>query len=265
MKVIASTDIETVPDVELARQVNSDLENNTFDEVVEWIGENKGRHGFPKPMFHKVVSQAVSVWTQSEGFDVLLLGDTTDEGRDEQSIISDFGEFLKHSDGANSCQLVTFNGALFDVPVLVQRAMKYRVDLSYLWDQGSINNNVKWNNYISRYHSAHTDLADILTLYSMNKPSLNDLCVLCGLPGKIGVGGSSVLDTFNNGGFDEIDMYCELDTILTFLCYIIYKVTTGLDRDYANRIVDDVRSFLSDNKDTNTLYEQLLNGWNWRL
>lgn len=265
MKVIAATDIETVPDVELARQINPELEDKSNEEVVEWVGTEKGRDGFPKPMFHKIISQSVSCWSKAHGFEVLLLGEMTDEGRDEESIICEFGEFLKANDGANQTQLVTFNGQLFDMPVLVQRAMKYRANLSYFWDQGKINNSVKWDNYVSRYHSAHTDLADVLTMFTMNKPKLNDLCVLSGLPGKIGVGGASVLETFNQGSFEEIDQYCEIDTVLTFLCFIIYRVTTGFDLNYANRIVDDVRSYLSDNKEDNPLYEQVLDGWNWKL
>ena len=34
------------------------------------------------------------------------------------------------------------------------------------WDQGEDDRDFKWNNYISRYHSRHLDLMDLLAMYT---------------------------------------------------------------------------------------------------
>lgn len=261
---IAAIDTETVPDIDLARKVHTVLENKTDEEVVEWIYEVKGRDGFQKTLYHKIVSFSISLWSKDEGFDILRLGTMTEKGRDEASILSDFGEFLADQGGASSCKLVSFNGSSFDLPVIAQRAIRYGSDISLLWDQGHINKNHKWNNYVSRYHDAHTDIVDMLAFYNNgNKFSLHDLSLHCGLPGKIGVGGCSVLKNYMEGNYSDIDDYCDIDTLLTFLCYVNLARNLGLHGKYTpQQMKEDVITFLnSRGPDHNSLFEEFYNQW----
>lgn len=264
---IAATDIETFPDIELARALDDDLNNKTDQEVISWIGENKGREGFPKQLFHRVISQSWGVWSDT-GFKIVRLGTMTDTGRDEQSIITDFATALAMRGGATRCKMYTFNGKGFDLPVICQRAMRYGIDLSYYWDQGSKQKDTKWNNYVNRYQEAHTDLCDVLAHYGSGKPGLNDLAVFCGLPGKIGVGGSSVAEEFLAGNYEDIDNYCDVDVLITFLLGMKFSVTQGIARSDFQQSIRDVRAFLRKAQKVegcNPLFEQFDDETDWEL
>ena len=60
---------------------------------------------------------------------------------------------------------MSWNGGGFDLPVLHYRALVHGIRASRYWDLGEDDREFKWNNYISRYHSRHTDLMDVLAMY----------------------------------------------------------------------------------------------------
>ncbi|MBP0117466.1 MAG: 3'-5' exonuclease, partial [Candidatus Nitrotoga sp.] len=86
----------------------------------------------------------------------------------------------------------------------------------------------KWNNYISRYHSRHLDLMDLLALYTgrANAP-LDDLAKLIGFPGKLGMDGSKVWGAYQEGGLNDIRNYCETDVVNTYLVYARFQLMRG--------------------------------------
>jgi DNA polymerase elongation subunit (family B) len=98
-------------------------------------------------------------------------------------------------------QLVSWNGGGFDLPVLHYRGMLHGVSAPRYWDLGdgdyADSRDFKWNNYISRYHTRHLDLMDLLALYQprANAP-LDDLAKLMGFPGKLGMDGSKVWEAW---------------------------------------------------------------------
>jgi predicted PolB exonuclease-like 3'-5' exonuclease len=83
----------------------------------------------------------------------------------------------------------------------------------------------KWNNYISRYHTRHLDLMDLLALYQprANAP-LDDLAKLIGFPGKLGMDGSMVWDAFQSGRVAEVRDYCETDVVNTYLVLCRFRL-----------------------------------------
>ena len=87
----------------------------------------------------------------------------------------------------------------------------------------------KWNNYLSRYHTRHLDLMDLLALYQprANAP-LNDLARLMGLPGKLGMDGSQVWGAYQNGEIAAIRNYCETDVVNTYLVYLRFQLMRGI-------------------------------------
>ena len=91
-------------------------------------------------------------------------------------------------------QLVSWNGGGFDLPVLHYRALIHGVAAARYWDWGDDDKEFKWNNYLSRYHTRHLDLMDVLAMYQprANAP-LDQMAKLCGFPGKLGMDGSKVL------------------------------------------------------------------------
>jgi predicted PolB exonuclease-like 3'-5' exonuclease len=94
---------------------------------------------------------------------------------------------------------VSWNGSGFDLPVLHYRGLIHGVQCARYWDQGEDDKDFKWNNYISRYHSRHLDLMDLLAMYTgrANAP-LDELAKLIGFPGKMGMDGSQVWEAYQN-------------------------------------------------------------------
>jgi predicted PolB exonuclease-like 3'-5' exonuclease len=87
----------------------------------------------------------------------------------------------------------------------------------------------KWNNYISRYHSRHLDLMDLLAMYQpRGSAPLDQLARLMGLPGKLGMDGSAVWGAWLDGRIAEIRDYCETDVVNTFLVFLRFQLMRGL-------------------------------------
>ena len=129
-------------------------------------------------------------------------------------------------------QIVSWNGSGFDLPVLHYRGMLHGVSAPRYWDLGdgdyADSRDFKWNNYISRYHTRHLDLMDLLALYNAraNAP-LDDLAKLYGFPGKLGMDGSKVWEAWQAGKSAEISDYCETDVINTYLVYNRFRRFRG--------------------------------------
>jgi predicted PolB exonuclease-like 3'-5' exonuclease len=129
-------------------------------------------------------------------------------------------------------QIVSWNGSGFDLPVLHYRGLINGVNASRYWDMGEEDKDFKWNNYISRYHSRHLDLMDLLAMYQprANAP-LDDLAQLLGLPGKLGMDGSKVWSAFQAGEIAAIRNYCETDVVNTYLVFLRFQKMRGVFSD----------------------------------
>jgi len=94
---------------------------------------------------------------------------------------------------------------------------------------GEDDRDFKWNNYLSRYHTRHLDLMDLLALYTgrANAP-LDDLSRLIGFPGKLGMDGSKVWEAYQQGRLDEIRNYCETDVVNTWLVFMRFQLMRGI-------------------------------------
>ena len=84
-------------------------------------------------------------------------------------------------------QIVSWNGGGFDLPVLHYRALIHGIQAPSYWDQGEHNRDAKFNNYLGRFHSRHTDLMDLLAGYQARAVQpLDQLGAGEGLPGVLG-------------------------------------------------------------------------------
>src|SRR5512135_1000594 len=81
---------------------------------------------------------------------------------------------------------------------------------------------------ISRYHSRHLDLMDLLAMYTgrANAP-LDELAKLIGFPGKLGMDGSKVWEAYQQGRLAEIRNYCETDVVNTWLVFVRFQLMRG--------------------------------------
>jgi predicted PolB exonuclease-like 3'-5' exonuclease len=69
---------------------------------------------------------------------------------------------------------------------------------------------------------------DVLAAYQPRASApLDEIASLCGFPGKMGMDGSKVWDSYARGDLKSIRDYCETDVLNTFLVYLNYQRNRG--------------------------------------
>ena len=181
MKPTLVFDLETIPDIAGLRRLH-ELEARVDDaEVAEMafqLRRQKTGNDF-LPHHLQRVAAISCVLREGDNFRVWSLGEAGDS---EGAIIQRFYDGIEKY----APQLVSWNGGGFDLPVLHYRGLIHGVQCPRYWDMGEDDREYKWNNYISRYHTRHIDLMDLLALYTgrANAP-LDELAKLIGFPGKL--------------------------------------------------------------------------------
>ena len=216
-------DIETVPDVAAGRRLYelNDLNDKEVGDVMfHKRRQETGDSEFLRHHLHRIVAISIVMWSP-DLFKVWSLGDTD---ADEREIIGRFFEGIERYTPV----LVSWNGGGFDLPVLHYRSLLHGVQAPRYWETGDDDNSFRWNNYLSRYHARHTDLMDVLAGYQprANAP-LDEMATLLGLPGKMGMHGARVWDSFLEGKIEEIRNYCETDVLNTYLVYLRFELLRG--------------------------------------
>jgi 3'-5' exonuclease len=216
-------DIETIPDVDGIRRLDdlpADLSDaEVADHAFAARREKTGSDFLPHHL--QRIAAISCVFRDDAGFRVRSLGAPGDP---EIALIQSFYRVIEKY----TPQLVSWNGGGFDLPVLHYRALVHGVAAPRYWDMGEDDREFKWNNYLSRYHTRHTDLMDLLALYQPRASApLDALAKLCGFPGKLGMDGSQVWRAFQEGQIDEIRNYCETDVVNTYLLYCRFQQMRG--------------------------------------
>ena len=246
MNPVLVFDIETIPDVVGLRRLNG-LDDSLSDEDVAELAFQKRRaaNGTDFLPLHLQKIVAIScVLRERDSFRVWTLGEPGDtEGQAIQRFFDGVERFTP--------QIVSWNGGGFDLPVLHYRGLMHGVTAPRYWDLGDgdygDSREFKWNNYISRYHTRHLDLMDLLAMYQprANAP-LDELAKLMGLPGKLGMDGSQVWRAYQDGKQADIRNYCETDVVNTYLVYLRFQLMRGhLTREAHGAEVEKVRQSLS--------------------
>ncbi|HEY9532616.1 MAG TPA: 3'-5' exonuclease [Burkholderiales bacterium] len=217
MTPILAFDIETIPDCAGIRRIH-DLPGDLPDHEVAEVAFQKrrvqsGGSDFLPPHLHRVVVISC-VLRNDDGLRVFSLGEPQD---------TEAGAIQRFFDGMEKYvpQLVSWNGRSFDLPVLVSRGMINAVRAACFWETGG---EAKFNNYVNRFHDRHVDLMDVLSIYGGRGSPLDELARLAGFPGKLGVGGGAVWDSYRAGRLEAIRNYCEADTLNTYLLYLRFQM-----------------------------------------
>jgi predicted PolB exonuclease-like 3'-5' exonuclease len=203
-------DLETVPDLRAFAAANG-LEGKGDDEVRAALGEK-----FPKLVYHSIVwIGALVTYRQDDHWAVKVVGAPNIGERSEREILAAFVNKIEEL----SPQLVTFNGASFDLPVLRYRAMVCGVPAPGLAARP----------YFNRYSEDAIDLCDVLSSFSsQSKVSLHELCRVMGLPGKPdGIDGADVERYCREGRLAEVAAYCETDVVNTYRVWLRYELFRG--------------------------------------
>ena len=216
-------DLETVPDVAGLRRLRPELAALGDAEVAERaFAERREKTGseFLPLHLHRIVAVGCA-FRDGQGFRVRCLGTEQD---DEAKLIGDFFRLIDRY----TPQLVSWNGGGFDLPVLHYRALIHGVPAARYWELGDEDRDFKWNNYISRYHTRHLDLMDLLALYQPRAAApLDEMARLAGFPGKLGMGGEQVWSAYQQGRLAEIRAYCETDVVNTYLVFVRFQRLRG--------------------------------------
>ena len=238
MKPVLVFDIETIPDVAGLRRLH-DLPAELSDaEVAELAFQQRRAQNGTDFLPHHLQRVAVISCALRAGKD-LRVWSLAEPAQSEGEIIQRFFDGIEKF----TPQLVSWNGGGFDLPVLHYRGLIHGVVAPRYWDLGDgdyvDSRDFKWNNYISRYHTRHLDLMDLLAMYQprANAP-LDDLAKLIGFPGKLGMDGGKVWEAWLRGEIAGIRDYCETDVMNTYLVYLRFCLMRGeISReDYAGEI-----------------------------
>jgi len=236
-----SFDIETVPDTEFGERMwnldglsEEDIGTAMFFKRLQATG----REFLPLHQ-QRVVAISVALRTR----DSLRVWSLGERDSDEAELVRRFFDGIDKY----SPELVSWNGSGFDLPVLHYRALKHGIQAPRYWEMGDNDREFRYNNYLSRFHWRHLDLMDVLAGFQpRGKASLDQTAVLLGFPGKLGMSGDKVWQTWLDGGIDDIRNYCETDVLNTYLVYLRFEFMRGnLDKKDLEREYELVRSTIA--------------------
>ncbi len=234
-------DIETIPDVDFGKRMwdLGDLSDENVAAAMTSMQQQKTGSDFLPLHQHRVVAISVALRT-GDSFKLWSLGD---KDSDEADLVRRFfGGIDRYSP-----DLVSWNGSGFDLPVLHYRAVRNNIQAPRYWETGDGDREFRFNNYLNRFHWRHIDLMEVLSGFQgRGRASLDQAAVLFGFPGKLGMSGDKVWQTWLDGGIDDIRNYCETDVLNTYLIYLRFEFMRGnLDEKDIEREYQLVRSALA--------------------
>ena len=218
-------DLEWVPDP-VAGRILYELPQDTSDTDVLRVMWDKGgaTEDDPTPFLKTAVCRVVSVAAlerrvQPDGGVRLTLtslphdpGDTKDSS--EANVVGTFLDAL----GKNQPQLVGFNSLQSDLKILIQRG----IILGLTAPDFCRRPDKPWEgiDYFARASDWNIDLKEIVGGWGPASPSLHEIAVQSGIPGKMGVDGNDVAPLWLEGGLDQIVHYNECDALTTYLVWL---------------------------------------------
>ncbi|MCC7258019.1 MAG: 3'-5' exonuclease [Gammaproteobacteria bacterium] len=256
MTTTLAFDIETVPDVALGRRLYG-LQGIEDEDVARAMAFHQMQAAGTEflPLYqHRIVAISV-VLRRADELRVWSLGNADS---DEPELVKRFFDGIDRY----TPQLVSWNGGGFDLPVLHYRALLHGVVSHRYWDVGDEDREFRFNNYLSRYHWRHVDLMDVIAGFqNRGRAGLDDIAVMLGFPGKMGMEGSKVWDAYRAGGIGQIRDYCETDALNTWLVHLRFQYIRGvLDATGLQRELERVRTFLAASEQAHL--QAFLAAWN---
>jgi len=215
-------DIETVPDVAAGRTLLDlgDLGDEDVAKAMFHLRRQESGSEFLRHHMHRVVAISAVLRT-GEKVKVWSLGEPDS---DEAELIRRFFDGIERFVPT----LVSWNGSGFDLPVLHYRALLHGVSAPHYWEVGDDHRDFRYNNYLGRFHYRHTDLMDVLSGYQARACApLDQIATMLGFPGKMGMSGAQVWDSFRAGDIEGIRNYCETDVLNTYLVYLRFELMRG--------------------------------------
>ncbi|OOS23868.1 3'-5' exonuclease [Moraxella porci DSM 25326] len=246
-------DIETIPDVETGRRLYptlKDLDDADALSALTALRQAEAGTDFMRLPLHKVACLSF-LWFDGVSFRLKSLSLET---MSEDQILA---TFLRAFDKKPT--LVSWNGAGFDIPVIMYRAMHHKLSAPALFNPA-----VK-PDYLYRYGEMHIDLMDKMSLYNgYQRQKLDTIASLCGFAGKGDIDGSQVVPMVQAGDWQKLTTYCESDVLNTWLIYLRWLILTGkMDTPAADGLIDATYGFVESlhNADGSLRHQGFLDAW----
>jgi predicted PolB exonuclease-like 3'-5' exonuclease len=240
MTPVLAFDLETIPDCAGIRRLYdlpADLPDVEVAEVAFQKRRTQAGNDFLPPHLQRIVVISC-VLRDDDGIKLFSIGEP--DAAEEVAIQRFFEGINRYVP-----QIVSWNGRNFDLPVLVARGLIHGVAAACFWDTGQDNKDFKWSNYINRFHDRHLDLMDVLSIYGGRGAPLDEISRLAGFPGKVGVGGNAIWETYRRGALASIRDYCEVDCTNTYLLFLRFQLMRGaLTREQYARECGLLRAFV---------------------
>lgn len=272
---LLSFDIEWIPDP-LAAEAVCGVEHSpphSHPEAFQALWQHgRATEEQPRPFIKLILSRIVSIagifreasGTESNpgGTDVVLKlvslpSDTSNpEKSSERYILERFFKAVS----SKQPQLVGYNSANSDIPILAQRGIANGLQGHAFSRRPS----KPWEgvDYFSTHSDFHVDLAQALGTNRMT-PRLDELARVCGIPGKVDTAGDQVWKLYLSGKLDEIVAYNEFDAFTTHLLWAQVAHFSGLltteQWEREKRLVRELA--LSEIQNGHTHLERYLNEW----
>jgi len=226
MKRVWAFDIEWVPDP-VAGRVLYDIPDDVTDaaEIMKIMWEQGGAtEEDPTPFLKTAICRVVSVAALERrelpdgGVTLNLMSLPHDPGNPEESseaaVVGTFLDAL----GKNRPQLVGFNSLQSDLKILIQRGLILGLSAPAFCERPD----KPWEgiDYFARGSDWNIDLKEIVGGWGLAGPSLHEIAVQSGIPGKMGVDGNDVAPLWLEGKLDRIVRYNECDALTTYLVWL---------------------------------------------
>jgi len=252
-------DIESVADGDLVSKLRYPGQNLPAAEAVQKYRDElmaKYETDFIPYTFQVPVSVVVAKVGADFGvIDIVAL----DEPQFRSHVITE--NFWRGWEAYRKPTLVSFNGRTFDLPLLELAAFRYGITAAAWFNSSGKTYDQPRNRYNTE---CHLDLHDVLTNFGASRfnGGLNLVANLLGKPGKMDVQGHMVQDLWNEGKLAEINDYCRCDVLDTYFAFLRTMVMLGnLKLEDEQRLVGDVREFLSQRAATIPAYAAYLKQW----
>ena len=203
-------DIETIPDLDFGRKyLNLDgLSDEDVGKSMFFQQHQRNGSEFLPYDLHQIIAVSILI-DDSENLSIQSYN--VDGSYNEKSILIDLFKLFEESDA-----LISWNGKMFDLPVLNCRSLKNLTRNSLL-------------KYPNIDFLKHIDLKDILSNHNIrNISSLDTIAKGLNLPGKKLSSGSEVWGLYLDGNINEITDYCTIDVLNTYLVYTHFEFITGI-------------------------------------
>jgi len=243
-------DLEWVPDPDAGRRVYSLPKDMPDEEVIAEMWRQGGAtEEDPRPYLKTILCRIVSVaavtreGSRDRGYKLELRTLPRDPSRPmpEADLIADFLAAI----GRVRPQLVGYNSANADLPILVQRGIVNGV----LAQAFCTRPNKPWEgaDYFAKFSESHIDLKEIISGWGKGTPSLHEFATASRVPGKMGTSGDDVVGLWSQGKIREIVEYNEYDAITTYLVWLRTAHFAGFFDDAQYTVEQDrVRALLAD-------------------